>query len=167
MKILKVFFCILVAVILTGIFWFSAQPATQSNNLSVSFTEKIVEFLPVVRDYTPEQKAELAIEWNGYIRKYAHFSLYCLLGIVVSGGALLSFRAGIWKRWCLALVFCLICAVGDEIHQLFVPGRSCELKDVLIDFGGSFLGCLLVMGLAAAFHGLRGRKKGQIREKNH
>ena len=27
-------------------------------------------------------------------------------------------------------------AVSDELHQLFVPGRSCELMDMLIDSSG-------------------------------
>ncbi|MBQ1935757.1 MAG: VanZ family protein, partial [Clostridia bacterium] len=34
-------------------------------------------------------------------------------------------------------------AVTDEIHQHFVEGRSCELRDVLIDAAGALLFLLL------------------------
>ena len=35
-------------------------------------------------------------------------------------------------------------AVTDEIHQLFVPGRSCELRDICIDAVGVLCGCLII-----------------------
>ena len=38
---------------------------------------------------------------------------------------------------------CVIYACSDEIHQLFIFGRSCELRDVLIDFIGSLLGVMI------------------------
>lgn len=34
-------------------------------------------------------------------------------------------------------------AVLDEVHQIFVPGRSCELRDVVIDSCGALLGIVL------------------------
>jgi len=42
-----------------------------------------------------------------------------------------------------ALISFLICAVyatSDEFHQLFVPGRGCQLKDVVIDSTGYIVG---------------------------
>lgn len=44
----------------------------------------------------------------------------------------------------ISTLFCIIYALSDEIHQLFVFGRSGELKDVLIDTIGSFLGIILI-----------------------
>ena len=35
-------------------------------------------------------------------------------------------------------------AASDELHQLFVPGRSGEIKDVLLDSLGVLLGVLLL-----------------------
>ena len=40
---------------------------------------------------------------------------------------------------------CLLYAASDEIHQLFVPGRSGEVRDVMIDFSGAVLGIALSM----------------------
>ena len=46
------------------------------------------------------------------------------------------------KNWIsmVTLAYCVFYAAIDEIHQLFVPGRSGEIKDVLIDSCGSFIG---------------------------
>ena len=40
----------------------------------------------------------------------------------------------------LSLLICFLYACSDEIHQLFVPGRSGEARDVLIDTLGACLG---------------------------
>ena len=44
----------------------------------------------------------------------------------------------------ISLLICLIYAFSDEIHQLFVLGRSGEFRDVLIDFCGSILGYFII-----------------------
>ena len=33
--------------------------------------------------------------------------------------------------------------ISDEVHQIYVPGRSCELRDVFIDTSGGFFGSLV------------------------
>ena len=52
-------------------------------------------------------------------------------------------------------------ALTDEWHQLSVPGRDGNLRDVLIDTAGAFtgavLGCILT-GLRRLLARLRGRK---------
>lgn len=39
--------------------------------------------------------------------------------------------------------------MSDEIHQAFVPLRSCEVTDWLIDIAGSTLGILFMEWLTA------------------
>ena len=39
----------------------------------------------------------------------------------------------------------IIYAISDEIHQSFIPGRSPQVTDVLIDTMGVILGILLVI----------------------
>ena len=36
-------------------------------------------------------------------------------------------------------------AVSDEIHQIFVPGRSCQAFDVLIDSSGVLTGTIIML----------------------
>lgn len=47
------------------------------------------------------------------------------------------------------LTFALASAYGviDEIHQSFVPGRTCTLPDWIADTIGAFLGAVLVLFL--------------------
>lgn len=162
MKFLKMILGTLSLFLLIAIFQFSAQPAEQSDDLSTSVTEEIVNRIPGMRDYPEEDKEELVRGWNNIIRKYAHFSLYCLLGMILSGFSL-CYSLSMRKRWLFTLPFCLFYAVSDEIHQLFVPGRGCEFRDVMIDCSGSFLGILAVLGIAAVVLKTRGKRRCSAR----
>jgi VanZ family protein len=42
------------------------------------------------------------------------------------------------------LLFVFMYGIFDEIHQLMVPGRSCELLDFLADMSGGVTGIILV-----------------------
>ena len=44
------------------------------------------------------------------------------------------------QRIALALVICVLFAMLDEFHQLFVPGRGAQVKDVIIDTTGAIVG---------------------------
>jgi len=35
-------------------------------------------------------------------------------------------------------------SISDEIHQLFVPGRSGQVTDVILDSCSSFIGMMLI-----------------------
>ncbi len=134
MKTWKVVFSIVILILMVTIFILSAQPAEKSNALSKSVTENILK--------DPTEQA--VKDWNETVRKTAHFSLYLLLGMAVAGFCLCDPMTG-WKRWLIPLLFCLCYAISDEIHQIFVPGRGCELSDILIDFAGSACGCFLAL----------------------
>lgn len=73
------------------------------------------------------------------VRKLAHFTEYLILGILVFN----MFRY-YDKKYCFAIVLCVFYAISDEVHQAFVPGRSCQIYDMLIDSFGSISGILLV-----------------------
>lgn len=72
------------------------------------------------------------------MKKTAHFLEYTIL-------FLLWFRALGNKNPYKALLFSLIYAFSDEIHQLFVPGRTGKLSDVAIDSSGMFISALLIV----------------------
>ena len=78
------------------------------------------------------------------VRKLAHFCEFALLGF--------------WFMLCLRvytrhfirhvswpLFFGLLTAVIDETIQLYVPGRSSSVKDVLLDFSGVLAGLFLAL----------------------
>lgn len=123
------------------IFYLSAQPAHQSAGLSNGITAKIIG---VVEEIAPK----LAINqdtFNHLIRKNAHFFAYLLLGILTLHAMRRSGVRG-WKGAILALGICVLYAISDEVHQLFVPGRSGEVRDVLIDSAGALVGVGMYSG---------------------
>lgn len=81
------------------------------------------------------------------MRKSAHFIAYLILGFLVSH-AMKNETSGTsaWKRRGTSLLICVVYAISDEFHQLFVPGRGPLLKDVLIDGSGAAMGILLYVG---------------------
>lgn len=71
------------------------------------------------------------------VRKLAHFLEFTGLCLLLSGAFVFSFGKNKmpWGLVCTSLY-----AATDELHQLFVPGRSCELRDWGIDTCGAVLG---------------------------
>ncbi|ABR46681.1 VanZ family protein [Alkaliphilus metalliredigens QYMF] len=126
------------------IFYLSAQPATQSREVSEGVTEI---FMQTVERVAPDVAAELDIRMLNYlIRKNAHFFAYLTLGVLVLNGMRRSGVSGI-RGIVIAFFICVLYAISDEVHQLYVPGRSGELRDVLIDSAGAMVGIGLYLGL--------------------
>lgn len=114
------------------IFYFSNQTGTTSTETSNFFVLKIKLLLENIFPMISVDILTLMV------RKIAHATIYLILGILIMN-AIKDF-----SNIKLALLICLLYACSDEIHQLFVNGRSGELKDVVIDFIGSSVGVYLV-----------------------
>lgn len=75
--------------------------------------------------------------------KLAHAVLYTGLGLTVAWGLTGGGRwVPGWKTVLGATVLALLYGISDEIHQLFVPNRTCEIGDVQADLIGGFLGAV-------------------------
>lgn len=129
------------------IFYMSAQNAGSSNAMSGGLLQRITALFPVFRRMAAEERAQLLSLLHTLLRKAAHWSLYFVLGAL---GAPLSLCYPLSFRVRAPLVFggSLLYALSDELHQYFVPGRSCEFRDVLIDFCGALTGASLVFLIA-------------------
>ncbi len=117
------------------IFILSAQPVYKSNGLSKGIAERIVKAIEKV---SPEKNINIDI-FNHYLRKTAHFLSYMILGILMMN-VLKALGVKGKKRIAIALVVCVLYAISDEFHQLFVPGRGAQVKDVVIDSVGAIVG---------------------------
>ncbi len=73
---------------------------------------------------------------HGVIRKLAHFTEYAILGALWLRGLTRGDLARPPAAW-LALLISVACAVVDESHQAFVPGRTASVRDVLLDSTGA------------------------------
>lgn len=67
-------------------------------------------------------------------RKLAHIVVYSALSLITYRALRGSRPAGYYPELALrSVVFCLLYASSDEIHQIFVPGRGPAVHDVLLD----------------------------------
>ncbi len=144
----KIFTWIAVILWMAVIFMFSAQPASQSGDLSKGIIYKLIEFIggfsniPVFSLDNSESFAEIIGVLDHVVRKLAHFTIFAILGALVYNLVHLYTYIG-WKAVVITASVCLLYAVSDEVHQLFVPGRAGMIKDVFIDFSGSSAAILI------------------------
>lgn len=124
------------------IFSFSAQTAAQSSDTSGGFSECLAKLIYRHFNFTDNQSHDILIDKCQFIvRKTAHFTVYAILGILL----FIAVRISNFKfPNLIAPIICLVYAASDEIHQYFVPGRSCELRDICIDFTGSLTGIIII-----------------------
>lgn len=123
---------------MAAIFVFSAQPGQASDVPS----DAIAGYVQGMGTSMP---ADLV---TFFIRKSAHAFAFLGLGVLtflVLRLTTLSLR-GVATA---SLAFVIVFAISDETHQLFVPGRSGELRDVFIDVTSGAVGAL---SMIAAHH---------------
>ena len=125
--------------VMAFIFVQSAFPASMSNIESNSIVAMLMQYFDVSRRTL-----------TFYVRKGAHFAEYLVFGISLAllFGSLI--KGGDRRKrktislflfpWIIGTVY----ALSDEIHQRFVVGRSCEIRDILIDSCGVALGVMIV-----------------------
>lgn len=113
----------------------SLVPGTGSEQLSLTA-------LDAIRQLLGSWGIPSAWLTNFLVRKAAHFSEYALLGILVFGALRPAVRLKRGSLLLVALILVLVPAV-DETIQLFIPGRSGQVSDVLLDCSGAAVGALL------------------------
>ena len=98
------------------------------------------------------QREQIAEALDGIVRKLAHFSIFAALGFFLFGAVRRTFDKSCTL---ITILFCILYAVSDELHQLFVPGRSCQITDVATDTLGALAGMLVYFTSAKIFNKVR------------
>ena len=129
---------VLIIIWLVIIFSLSNDTAEESSSKSDVIAEEIAEVV-----YKDENKKKELVH---PIRKIAHGTVYFILNILVMN-LLFQLNRMNYKYFLLGILFCILYAISDEVHQLYISGRSGELRDVFIDSMGSILGCLFYLGI--------------------
>jgi len=75
--------------------------------------------------------------------KLAHLAVYGLLGLLVLRALARTTRLALATRAFVTVVLVTVFGVTDELHQVFVPGRSAEVLDVVADGAGALLACVV------------------------
>ncbi len=128
---------LLIVFTLCMIWGHSLVPAALSTNESMYFAARLNRLFGLLG-------FPLRFANDFYLRKMAHASEYALLGaemtmLSIWCGNLRGFRDRL-----RVLLYGLGAAFLDETIQLFVPGRSGEIRDVWIDIGGYFLALTII-----------------------
>lgn len=124
------------------IFSFSSRNAEQSTGDSTSVGILFGQlFVPSFAEMDIQEQMAFAEKVDHPVRKTAHATEYAVLGFLIAGSYADRKRKQIV---CLLIPFAIgaLYAVSDEIHQIFVPGRSCQVTDMLIDSCGVLAGTL-------------------------
>ncbi len=125
------------------IFSFSAQPASESTQMSHRVGYEVGRlFVPGFSGWDAERQLHFAEKVDYPVRKTAHATECAILAV------LLFFTLGTYgiqerKQIALAILLTAVYAATDEFHQLFVPGRSGRITDVMIDTAGAVVGNIL------------------------
>lgn len=130
MKKLKYYLPVLIWMIY--IFYMSHQNGTISTNNSSSIVNNIINFFNLPNTYS-------AI-FTTIIRKGAHICEYALLAILLFYAISHTTNHHIYL---ITLIISLVYASSDEFHQLFIPGRSGQIQDILIDGIGIIIGLFI------------------------
>ena len=144
MNIRKVLFIVLVIIWMLIIFYFSHQQGTGSSNTSKKVSIVIVNIIDAKNKITQEQKEQMLNILEPILRKLAHYILYIIGGILIINSVNAYIKEDN-KNTIYSAYIGIIYAVSDEIHQLFINGRSGKVADVIIDSIGIFTGIAIYM----------------------
>lgn len=133
------------------IFAFSAQTKEESGAVSESFTFHMVSSTRTFfhLDLSDERVKEIADAIEGFVRKVAHMTEFGILSVLLYIW-IGQWEMGFLRRGVTAAGATAVYAATDEIHQLFVAGRSGRFSDVCIDSAGAAAG-VLVFALLVKF----------------
>lgn len=138
---LFVFFLIITLAVMAAIFFFSSQNASSSSHTSGRVVRIVLSiFVRGFDEMTVEEQDVLVSQYGHIVRKCAHFTEFAALGF--SFTTLLSFGK-MKNRNIVSLIFGILYAILDEMHQLFSDGRACSLRDVAIDTSGFLSGLII------------------------
>lgn len=128
--VFAVIFWILTALCMGAIFYFSSRPATQSAGQSSAVTLFLQKLFgtDAITDHM--------------VRKAAHFTEFAALGFFACSAVCFTKHK---RNLPLGITIGSAYAATDEIHQIFVDGRSCQFTDWVLDTLGVTTGALIFL----------------------
>lgn len=123
------------------IFYFSSQSGEVSGEQSDMLKETLENNIPYLGNIFEGMGSYWIVTY--ILRKTAHMFLYFVLttiSYIVMNFKYEDFNKSVKKAVAISIIY----AATDEIHQLYVPGRSGALSDVWIDSIGVFLSVIMI-----------------------
>ncbi|MDD5437500.1 MAG: VanZ family protein [Candidatus Omnitrophica bacterium] len=98
-----------------AVFWLSSIPGNDIPDIEIPFADKLI-----------------------------HFSEYFILGLLTLRAGVRSFpNINLAKLIVLFIIILSLYAALDEWHQNFIPGRTADIKDLIVDIIGAGAGMIL------------------------
>lgn len=155
-KINKIISIILVIIWMIIVFWFSAQVGDDSSNISGNTLRKIITFIN--NNISQEELENLVEISQPVIRKLAHYTIYTIGGFLIYNQQK-QYNNTKKNKIINSTLIGIVYAITDEIHQLFVPGRSGKILDVGIDSLGVITGIIIYQILEKIINYVKTRRK--------
>ena len=133
-------YIILTIIWMSFIFSMSNQPANISKELSQNI-ENLLNHTPIIGNLLSDILNSSNSQF--IVRKSAHVILFCLLSVLCFI-VIYEIKKSVKISTLVSFSITFIYACIDEIHQLFIPGRGSQIKDVLIDSIGAIIGLIVI-----------------------
>ena len=145
---------ILLVIWMIAVFMLSHQTGEASGNLS-----------RMVANFLTGGDTVKAEHLEPIVRKVAHMTEYAIGGMLFFGITLTFPNNSLRKNIILSLLFIILYAISDELHQTFINNRSGNVKDVFIDTCGGALGILAVFFIQLSILAMDKRIQDDLKNK--
>lgn len=158
-KTIRIISLSLLAIWMTVIFIMSAQPANESSQTSGELVSKVIDVIYSDFDsFSADKQVIVTYNVTFIVRKVAHFLEFFVLGLFSAMAAFTFKKGSTFVKAFSSILFSVVYAVGDEVHQIFVPGRACRIFDMCIDS----IGCVCAVVTVAIIIVVKKRKSGEL-----
>lgn len=160
---LAVILIVAVLINMAIIYFFSEESMEESGDRSTGIVRVLMRILyPNYDELRWSERMEIMANTHRLVRKLAHFAEFGLLGLLSAWLVAYVNRRKKWIRawleWLIPIVFCLLYAISDEVHQIF-SNRGASAKDVVIDFAGAVTGILLLRAILGIVRAAKRRRE--------
>lgn len=148
--VLRIVLGVLIALWLGFIWCNSAENGSETVETSNGVTQIVAEIVvPGYGGLPQEEKTAVIEKISPPVRSLAHaFEFFVLALLVGSLVYTFAFKGLFLRQVLIASGACVLCACADEIHQYFVPGRTADILDILVDVAGALVGCGILIAAA-------------------
>ena len=157
---------LLIIIWMIVVFLFSNQQGNASSVTSNKVTKEIIEIMPSTKNLEENKKIEIVKKVNPIMRKIAHYTIYLVGGILI-----IFFISTIVKSEGRGVLYStligLIYAITDEIHQMFMDGRTAKVTDVYIDTLGVITGIVIYITIKKIIYCIKSKDNKKFLEEEN
>ncbi len=137
LHVYRIILIVLIILWTSVVFYLSSENGEASEDTSSTFVNIATSIYTKITNTVPSEHVEHIL--LNIVRKLAHFTLY-FIGTFLAALLFKSYKLSKLKVYGFSLLFCILQAGFDEMHQAFVgEGRNGNFIDVLIDLSGGIV----------------------------